>query len=96
MNIRLSFSLALIVDLNPPMRTSSPVQHINAIPPFVGPLQMFFLRGRGHDRRTAAHCTDIDAESNYVDTHGASMVGFAFTELLGFRLLLRLKTIGAL
>ncbi|MFD3476701.1 Tn3 family transposase [Streptomyces sp. NPDC058695] len=32
------------------------------------------------------HCTDADIESNYVDTHGASVVGFAFTELLNFRL----------
>ena len=31
------------------------------------------------------HCTEVDVESNYVDTHGASVVGFAFTELLGFR-----------
>lgn len=31
---------------------------------------------------------------NYVDTHGASVVGFAFTHLLGFRLLPRLKDIG--
>ncbi len=33
------------------------------------------------------HCTDADIDTNYVDTHGASVVGFAFTELLGFRLL---------
>jgi TnpA family transposase len=32
------------------------------------------------------HCTDAEIESNYVDTHGASVVGFAFTELLNFRL----------
>ena len=42
------------------------------------------------------HCTQVDVESNYVDTHGASVVGFAFTELLGFRLLPRLKNIGAI
>jgi TnpA family transposase len=23
------------------------------------------------------HCTDTDIEANYVDTHGASVVGFA-------------------
>jgi TnpA family transposase len=40
------------------------------------------------------HCTDAEIESNYVDTHGANIVGFAFTELLGFRLLPRLKNIG--
>lgn len=42
------------------------------------------------------HCTTADIESNYVDTHGASIVGFAFTELLGFRLLPRLKNIGTI
>jgi TnpA family transposase len=42
------------------------------------------------------HCTDAEVEANYVDTHGASVVGFAFTELLGFRLLPRLKNIGAI
>ena len=40
------------------------------------------------------HCTDAEIEANYVDTHGASVVGFAFTHLLGFRLLPRLKNIG--
>jgi TnpA family transposase len=42
------------------------------------------------------HCTDAEIVANYVDTHGASVVGFAFTELLGFRLLPRLKNIGAI
>lgn len=42
------------------------------------------------------HSTDLDVDTNYVDTHGASVVGFAFTELLGFRLLPRLKNIGAI
>lgn len=42
------------------------------------------------------HCTDAEFESNYVDTHGASVVGFAFTELLNFRLLPRLKNIGSI
>ena len=42
------------------------------------------------------HCTDAEIEANYVDTHGARVVGFAFTELLGFRLLPRLKNIGAI
>ena len=40
------------------------------------------------------HCTDAEIDANYVDTHGASVVGVAFTELLGFRLLPRLKNIG--
>ena len=40
------------------------------------------------------HCTDADIEANYTDTHGASVVGFAFCQLLGFRLLPRLKKIG--
>ena len=42
------------------------------------------------------HGTDAGIEANYTDTHGASLVGFAFTELLGFKLLPRLKTIGAI
>jgi hypothetical protein len=41
------------------------------------------------------HCTDAEVEANYTDTHGASVVGFAFCHLLGFRLLPRLKRIGA-
>jgi len=41
------------------------------------------------------HCTDAEIEANYTDTHGASVVGFAFCHLLGFRLLPRLKNIGA-
>ncbi|WSY64894.1 Tn3 family transposase [Nocardia sp. NBC_00881] len=42
------------------------------------------------------HCTDTEIEANYADTHGASVVGFAFTELLGCRLLPRLKNIGSI
>ncbi len=42
------------------------------------------------------HGTDADITANYTDTHGASLVGFAFTELLGFKLLPRLKNIGAI
>ncbi len=37
------------------------------------------------------HCTQMAVEKNYVDSHGQSEVAFAFTELLGFRLLPRLK-----
>lgn len=39
------------------------------------------------------HCTDVDIERQYVDTHGQSFVGFAFCYLLGFDLLPRLKDI---
>ncbi|MFJ2406679.1 Tn3 family transposase [Streptomyces xanthochromogenes] len=42
------------------------------------------------------HGTDADIEANYTDTHGASLIGFAFTEMLGFKLLPRLKNIGAI
>jgi Tn3 transposase DDE domain-containing protein len=42
------------------------------------------------------HCTTAQIEANYTDTHGASIIGFAFCELLGFRLLPRLKRIGAI
>jgi TnpA family transposase len=40
------------------------------------------------------HLTSAEIDRNYTDTHGASVVGFAFTHLLGFRLLPRLKNIG--
>jgi TnpA family transposase len=41
------------------------------------------------------HLTDAEIDRQYTDTHGASIVGFAFSELLGFRLLPRLKNIGS-
>jgi len=41
------------------------------------------------------HCSDAEVDRNYVDTHGQSAVGFAFTYLLGFTLLPRLRNIGA-
>jgi TnpA family transposase len=41
------------------------------------------------------HCTDMSVEKNYVDSHGQSEIGFAFSHLLGFQLLPRLKGIGA-
>ncbi len=40
------------------------------------------------------HCTEAEIESDYTDAHGASVIGFAFCQLLGFRLLPRLKNIG--
>lgn len=41
------------------------------------------------------HSADTDSQirTNYTDTHG--VVGFAFTHLLGYRLLPRLKNIGS-
>lgn len=42
------------------------------------------------------HLTSAEIDRNYTDTHGASVVGFAFTCLLGFRLLSRLKNIGTI
>ena len=42
------------------------------------------------------HLTSTEIDRNYTDTHGASVVGFAFTHLLGFRLLPRLKNIGSI
>ncbi len=41
------------------------------------------------------HLTSAEIDRNYVDTHGASVVGFAFADLLGFKLLPRLKNIGS-
>jgi TnpA family transposase len=40
------------------------------------------------------HCTDMEIEKNYVDTHGQSEVAFAFCHLLGFNLMPRIKSIG--
>jgi TnpA family transposase len=41
------------------------------------------------------HCTEMNIEKHFVDTHGQSEVGFAFTHLLGFQLMPRLKNIYA-
>ena len=46
--------------------------------------------------RLLRHLTSAEIDRNYTDTHGASVVGFAFTHLLGFRLLPRLKNIGSI
>ena len=42
------------------------------------------------------HCTEMEIECQYVDSHGQSTVGFAFCRLLGFELLPRLKKIHSL
>ncbi len=39
------------------------------------------------------HCTDKEIQRQYVDSHGQSVVGFAFCYLLGFDLAPRLKAI---
>ncbi|WP_445207588.1 Tn3 family transposase [Bacillus cereus] len=41
------------------------------------------------------HCTNMEVEKNYVDTHGQSEVAFAFCYLLGFQLMPRFKAIHA-
>lgn len=41
------------------------------------------------------HCSDVEIDRNYTDTHGASTIGFAVTHLLGFKLMPRLKNIGS-
>ncbi|MCH9662148.1 MAG: Tn3 family transposase [Gammaproteobacteria bacterium] len=41
------------------------------------------------------HCTDMQVDRNYVDTHGQSEVGFAFCHLLGFQLMPRFKNLHA-
>ncbi len=41
------------------------------------------------------HCTDMTVEKNFVDSHGQSEIAFAFTRLLGFQLMPRLKGIHA-
>lgn len=40
------------------------------------------------------HCTDMTVKKGFVDTHGQSFVGFAFTQLLGIALMPRLADIG--
>ena len=39
------------------------------------------------------HCTDMEIDRQYVDSHGQSVVAFGFCHLLGFQLLPRLKAI---
>ncbi len=39
------------------------------------------------------HCTSMEVKKNYVDSHGQSEVAFAFSHLLGFQLMPRLKRI---
>ncbi len=39
------------------------------------------------------HCTEMEIDRQYVDSHGQSVVAFAFCYLLGFQLLPRLKAI---
>ena len=39
------------------------------------------------------HCTNMEIDKSYVDSHGQSHVGFAFCHLLGFDLMPRLKDI---
>ncbi|SHK62484.1 Transposase and inactivated derivatives, TnpA family [Paramaledivibacter caminithermalis DSM 15212] len=39
------------------------------------------------------HCTDMEIQKNYVDSHGQSEVAFAFCHLLGLKLMPRLKAI---
>lgn len=39
------------------------------------------------------HCTAMQVDRNYVDTHGQSEVAFAFCHLLGFQLMPRLKNL---
>ncbi|MBA2712695.1 MAG: Tn3 family transposase [Rubrobacteraceae bacterium] len=41
------------------------------------------------------HCTTMSVDRNYVDSHGVSEVAFAFSHLLGFRLMPRLKRLSA-
>lgn len=40
------------------------------------------------------HCTDMNIEKNFTDTHGQSEIAFAFCHLLGFNLNPRIKNIG--
>jgi TnpA family transposase len=39
------------------------------------------------------HCTEMEIDRQYVDSHGQSTIAFAFCQLLGFQLMPRLKAI---
>lgn len=39
------------------------------------------------------HCTEMEVDRQYVDSHGQSLIAFTFCHLLGFQLLPRLKAI---
>lgn len=39
------------------------------------------------------HCTEMSVKKSYVDTHGQSEIGFAFSHLLGFKLMPRLANL---
>ena len=39
------------------------------------------------------HCTEMEVDRQYVDSHGQSTIAFAFCQLLGFQLMPRLKAI---
>ena len=52
------------------------------------------VRGRRMIEGVLRHCTEMAVDRQYVDSHGQSVVAFAFTRLLGFQLLPRLKRIG--
>lgn len=41
------------------------------------------------------HCTDMLIEKSFTDSHGASEIAFAFSHLLGFELLPRLKPLAS-
>lgn len=41
------------------------------------------------------HCTEMSVNKSYVDSHGQSEVGFAFSHMLGFNLMPRLKNIAS-
>lgn len=42
------------------------------------------------------HCTEMNIDKQYVDSHGQSLVAFAFCHLLGLDLMPRLKGIAYL
>ena len=43
--------------------------------------------------RVLRHCTDATIDRQYTDTHGQNLIGFAFSHLLGFKLLPRTKNV---
>ena len=69
--------------------------HVEKIQPVYIPVKnLFIVEVSAMIEGLLKHCTDMEIEKNFVDTHGQSEVAFAFCHLLGFNLMPRLKNIG--
>ena len=62
----------------------------------VGALILLFLIPLAMIEGVLRHCTDMEIQRHYVDSHGQSEVAFAFCYLLNFELAPRLKAVARL